>query len=177
MQQYLDDPSNIIDRQLRLKWCRQAVEAICYIHEKGVLHSDLRPANYLLDVDLSLRLCDFGGSTFGELDGGSFPDSGFCDPNDPWVSTIATDIFSLGSVMYTIMVGHWPHGSPGPFMNSETKRSYEEHVDRLFREGIWPDTAEIEGGDIIKGCWTKFFKTACAVLQSQEALHAYDKIG
>jgi len=69
------------------------------------------------------------------------------------------------------------HSSPGPFMNSDTKRSYEEHVDRLFSEGIWPNTVKIEGGDIIQGCWTKFFKTAYAVLQSQEALHAYNKIG
>ena len=35
--------------------------ALKYIYEKGVLHWNLRPANYLV-VDLDLRLCDFGGS-------------------------------------------------------------------------------------------------------------------
>lgn len=79
--------------------------------------------------------------------------------------------------MYIIIVGHWPHSSLGPFIDSDAKRRYEERVDSLFSAGIWPDTVEIEGSDIILGCWTKFFKTASTVLQSQELLYKYNKIG
>ena len=172
LQRYLDDPNSLIDNELRLKWCRQTAEAICYIHEKGVIHSDLRPDNFLVDANMDLRLCDFGGSTFGELSGETLPDAGFFDPRDPWVTTVATDIFSLGSVMYTIMVGHLPHGSPGSYMfkSFEEKSSYEARVDRLFSSNTWPNVDHIEGGKVMLGCWTKEYKTARAVLSAYQAL-------
>lgn len=66
---------------LRLKWRTQAAEAIQFIHRKGVIHSDLRPENFLLHTvpgnNLDLLLCDFGGSTNGEIDCRHLPDSGF----------------------------------------------------------------------------------------------------
>nr|KMM68416.1 hypothetical protein CPAG_04743 [Coccidioides posadasii RMSCC 3488] len=126
----------VIDTVLRLQWCSQAAETIQYIHQKGVIHSDLRPENYLLHRNsggiLNLFLSDFGGSTSGVIDGGHLPDSGFFDPRKPWVSTKATDIFSLGSVLYTIMTGHWPYKCAGLFGSLKEKLSYGERVDELF---------------------------------------------
>ena len=85
---------------------------------------------------------------------------------------MATDIFSLGSVMYTIMVGHWPHGSPGSYIlkSFEEKSSYEARVDRLFHSNIWPNVEGIEGGNVIVGCWRKEYETARAVLSAYNAL-------
>ena len=66
----------------------------------GVIHSDLRPENILVDpVDassLSVWLCDFGESACEGLglDGGHLPDTPFFDPRMKWESTPATDIFS-----------------------------------------------------------------------------------
>ncbi|KAL3470112.1 kinase-like domain-containing protein [Aspergillus californicus] len=106
LQAYIDRHDDTIDLSLRLKWCSQAAEAIQYTHQKGVIHSDLRPENFLLHKNpedtLDLLLCDFGGLTNGGIDGGHVPDSGFFNPCKPWVSTEAMDIFSLGSVFYTI---------------------------------------------------------------------------
>ncbi len=168
---YLDHQNDSIDLALRLKWCRQSAEAIRYIHEKGVIHSDLRPENYLLHTSsnyfLDLYLCDFGGSVCGNIDGGNLPDFGFFDPNEPWTSTPATDIFSLGSIFYTIMTGHWPHKSFGAFETVEEKSRYEERVDDLFRKGNWPNVEGIVGGIIMYGCWTKELKTAEDIMCAQ----------
>src|SRR5450432_1769231 len=137
LQAYLDHHNDTIDIKLRIKWRTQATEAIRYIHQKGVIHSNLRPENYLLHTDangvLNLYLTDFGGSTCGHIDGGHLPDSGFFNPRKPWVSTEATDIFSLGSIFYTIMTGHWPYKSPRPFESVEEKWHYDAKVDELFR--------------------------------------------
>lgn len=56
---------------LRRKWAKQAAEALAFIHDKGVIHSDIHPNNLLLDEHLDIQLCDFAGSLFGALDGGA----------------------------------------------------------------------------------------------------------
>ncbi|KAJ5476614.1 hypothetical protein N7475_002343 [Penicillium sp. IBT 31633x] len=51
------------------------------------------------------------------------------------ISTEAVDIFSLGSVFYTVMTGHWPYKSPGRFRSVAEKNEYEDRVESLF--GCW----------------------------------------
>ncbi len=167
LQEYLDSHNDTIDDRLRLKWRTQVTEAIRYLHLKGVIHSDLRPANCLLHTDgsgiLNLYLSDFGGSTCGDIDGGHLPDSGFFDPRKPWESTEQTDIFSLGSVFYTIMTGHWPYKAPGLFESVDEKVRYEERVDALFSLGKFPTVEGLAGGVIIYGCWTGRYKDVGAM--------------
>jgi serine/threonine protein kinase len=148
LQAYLDQHVGKTSLQLRSKWCSQAAEAVCFLHQKGVIHSDLRVENYLLH-DQDLLLCDFGGSTSGDIDGGHLPDSGFFNPNKLWVSTEATDIFSLGSIFYTITTDHWPYWSHGPFTSVEEKWPYCHKVDGLVSLNKFPSTDQIVGGEVI----------------------------
>ncbi|KAI0810001.1 kinase-like domain-containing protein [Xylaria sp. FL0064] len=158
LQRYLEENHDTIPTPVRRKWCRQVVESIAYIHGRGVIHSDLRPDNFLVHAttpkSLDLWLCDFGGSTCEKLglDGKHLPDPGFFDPNSEWVSTPATDIFSVGSILYTILTGHWPYRAPGPFKTMEEMESYDQQVEDLFRQGIFPDVEELLEGKIILGC-------------------------
>ncbi|KAG9230401.1 kinase-like domain-containing protein [Amylocarpus encephaloides] len=105
LQQYIDENNSFIPLSLRKKWCRQTAESITNLHSLGVIHSDLRPDNFLVHAtstaSLDIWLCDFGGSTCEELglDGGHLPEAGFFDPTQEYVSTPATDIFSLGSIL------------------------------------------------------------------------------
>jgi serine/threonine protein kinase len=117
---------------------------------------------------LDLWLCDFGGSTCEKLglDGKHLPDPGFFDPNSEWVSTPATDIFSVGSILYTILTGHWPYRAPGPFKTVEEMESYDQQVEDLFRQGIFPDVEELLEGKIILGCWTSKYTSADNVLRA-----------
>ncbi|KAL4977391.1 hypothetical protein BDW66DRAFT_39885 [Aspergillus desertorum] len=65
----------------------------------------------------SVTLCDSGVSTSGSIDGEHIPRSWIFNPCKPWVSTEGTDIFSLGSIFYTVMTGHGPYNSRGPFLS------------------------------------------------------------
>ena len=112
-QDYLDK-NPTIGRDQRIKWCQQAVEAVAYIHSRGILHCDLRPGNLLVDEtcegSLELRLCDFGGSVCEslQLNGKALPSIPFYDPALGFDASAILDIFSLGSVIYTILTSRWP---------------------------------------------------------------------
>jgi hypothetical protein len=100
------------------------------------------------------------------------PDYGFFDPRDDLLTpTLAVDIFGLGSVMYTIMSGHLPHGSRGLMTRSWKETSaYFDKVDRLFRDGVFPDVMDLKCGDIIRGCWTKDIGSAEEVVDRLSSL-------
>jgi len=40
------------------------IDALAYIHSKGICHRDIKPENILLDNEFRLRLADFGFATF-----------------------------------------------------------------------------------------------------------------
>lgn len=172
LQHFLDSQNHTIPLYLQKKWVRQAIESVAYIHSLGVIHCDLRPDNFLVHAtsptDLELWLCDFGGSVCEalDLDGGGLPDAGFSDPNSCGMSTPATDIFSLGSVLYTIITGHWPFRDPGGLFHSmEEMEQYESRVDGLFKKGIFPDTKGLLGGEIMLGCWTQKYSNVDDILR------------
>ncbi|KAJ5927874.1 hypothetical protein N7466_006830 [Penicillium verhagenii] len=171
LQNYIDQHYSGIDMSLRFKWRTQAAEAIQFIHQKGVIHSDLRPENFLLHKatgnKLDLLLCDFGGSTNGEIDGGHLPDAGFFNPCDPPESTASTDIFSLGSIYYTIMTGHWPYRSPGPFKSLKEIEKYQELVDDLFASKRYPPVDGLEAGVVIQRCRTGEYSDLNAIIADQ----------
>ncbi|KAG9230115.1 kinase-like domain-containing protein, partial [Amylocarpus encephaloides] len=125
LQQYLNTYGDITDNRQKLLWCENAAEGLSYCHKLGVRHCDLRPDNLLVDEDLNIRICDFGGSTCGELDGGGLPDFGYFDPRDEDVFSVSEsmEVFGLGSIMYSIMTGHRPHG-PSVFKSSESIVAY-----------------------------------------------------
>ncbi|KAI9841862.1 MAG: hypothetical protein M1837_000332 [Sclerophora amabilis] len=154
VQQYLNLPSSHISDDLRIKWCKQAAEALAYCHSKNVLHCDLRPENMLLDAKLDLSLCDFGGSTYGEYVGLGLPDVGFFNSLDEsWSVTKSMELFGLGSSFYTIMTSHLPHG-PRRLRTPKDRSEYEKRFERLWTMGDVPDTSGIKGGPIIMDCWT-----------------------
>ena len=78
----------------------------------------------------------------------------------------AIDIFSLGSLHYAILKGHWPYRDLGGFFDfMEEMEQYERHIDSLFKQGIFPDFQGLFREETILGCWTKELSSAEAVSQ------------
>jgi serine/threonine protein kinase len=177
LQKFIDSHNTTIDASLRWRLAEQAAEAITHIHKNGVIHSDLRPENFLVHDSgersadgftfFDLWLCDFGGSTceVPKLDGGHMPDTPFFDPRITcWESKPATDIFSLGSVIYVIMTGYWPFRTSPPPSTAKDMDVYRDEVDKLFKKGAFPDVSGLQGGDLIWGCWEYPYTSAAEVL-------------
>lgn len=73
------------------------------------------------------------------------------------------DIFGLGSLMYMIMMGHFPHKSL-----VQNRTDYDIVVNQLFSKCHFPDVEHIQNGQCIQGCWEGRFTTAIDVLYSFE---------
>ncbi|KAG9249980.1 kinase-like domain-containing protein [Emericellopsis atlantica] len=182
LQRLIDERNEDILPDVRRKWICQVIESVAYAHSRGIIHSDLRPDNFLVHGtwprEMDIWLCDFGGSTCKELDlsANKLPDAGFFNPNSTWTPSPSVDIFSLGSVLYTILTGHWPFRAPGgQFATIEEMEDYENVVDGNFARGIFPDVEGLWGGEIILGCWTHKFLNMHEIMTEIMSLQSDEK--
>ncbi len=156
--------------QQRLSWCREAAEAVAYIHSQSVLHCDIQPTNLLLDKDLHLKLSDFQGKLLSEdgkviLDGGSGEPCRFYFPrDDPFEADTKTDLFALGCTMYFIMMGHavFPDIIDG-------ENGWYDKVAERFAKQQYPQDSHACSAITLK-CWLRQYGSADDVVQDIERI-------
>ncbi|WP_151729211.1 serine/threonine-protein kinase [Thermogemmatispora aurantia] len=97
------------------------VQAVAYIHRRGVIHRDLKPSNVLLDRNndgkVYVRLIDFGIATIqGQhadapltLPGNEVGTLAYMAPERlQGVAAVSNDIYSLGVILYQMLTGQLP---------------------------------------------------------------------
>jgi len=159
--QYLSKSPSIT---LRLRWCRQAAEALAFVHSKGVIHCDLHTNNLLLDDQLNALLSDFQG-TFEDLDGYAMESTRYFLPREATSTpNQTTDIFALGTLIYTIMLGVGPYPD---LLDTE--------VEECYKKQDFPNTNSLVCGKIIMRCWSGDYVGAGEVLQDIRALEGQQR--
>ena len=112
-------PGRVDPNFVRLAW-QQMLQAVEAIHDERVVHADLKPANFLF-VDGALKLIDFGiakpisedttniyrESQVGTLNYMS-PEALASDEDDSIKLGRASDIWSLGCILYQMVFGRTP---------------------------------------------------------------------
>jgi serine/threonine-protein kinase len=89
---------------------RQLCAGLAAAHDKGVLHRDLKPANVMLDGEGRVRITDFGlAAIAGQVTGADVHAGtpGYMAPEQLAGKgvTVASDIFSLGIVLFELFTG------------------------------------------------------------------------
>lgn len=99
------------DRTEQIALLIQALEALAYLHRRGILHHDLKPANILV-LNRHLRLLDFGLAmlTSQQREHGLSGTLQYLAPEvlDGAPYTAAADLYSLGIVAYELLIGRHP---------------------------------------------------------------------
>jgi serine/threonine-protein kinase len=112
-------------REGTLTWQQSAqlvatvADSVQFAHEKGFIHRDIKPSNILINPDGKPVLADFGiAVTECELQHESLTSFGTLAYMAPEQLTIGdevdvrTDVYGLGVVLYELMTGQLPFGSP-----------------------------------------------------------------
>jgi serine/threonine protein kinase/tetratricopeptide (TPR) repeat protein len=135
LDQYCDE--NRLDLRKRLKLFIDICAAVQYAHQNLIIHRDLKPQNILVTADGTAKLLDFGiakllnrgnsGNTASELTRMNerllTPEYASPEQIIGGAVTTASDVYSLGIVLYRLLSGLRPYDLSGATSQLEMERA------------------------------------------------------
>ncbi|MDB4368287.1 protein kinase, partial [Mariniblastus sp.] len=106
------------------------------LHDKGILHCDLKPGNVLLDQNGKPRVCDFGQSRLSSEQNSSLGTLFYMAPEQADTAAIpdaSWDVYGLGALLYSMLVGHPPRYSDSSIRTIESGKNVPDRL-RAYQE-------------------------------------------
>ncbi|MDR2145315.1 MAG: serine/threonine protein kinase [Tannerella sp.] len=116
---YMLDHEGTLPENKVLKYVHQIGNALEFVHEKNIVHLDIKPSNIIIDKDDNARLIDFGVSKRYDIEQSDTSTTtltlskGFAaieqyDEEGTQNFSPCPDIYSLGATMYNLLTGIIP---------------------------------------------------------------------
>lgn len=105
-------PERLADVDTIADWLEKVAEGLVYVHARGIIHCDLKPANILLDEEGRPRLADFGQARTARVDPGSLGTLFFMAPEQAASRSapdVRWDVYALGATAFALLTGRLPH--------------------------------------------------------------------
>ena len=104
-----------LERAISVRWLNEAAAALDYAHRRGVIHRDVKLANFLLDRERVLHVADFGIAQLGSEDtltasGQVMGTAAYLAPEQALgqPATEASDRYALAVAAFELLVGERP---------------------------------------------------------------------
>jgi serine/threonine protein kinase len=116
----IDVYSQKLDLRSKLRLFLDVCDAVSYAHRNLIIHRDIKPSNILVDAAGQPKLLDFGIAKIlaAETDETRTqerlltPDYASPEQVRGAAQSTATDVYSLGAVLYRLLTGQSPHAFP-----------------------------------------------------------------
>ncbi len=170
--EYVDgQPIDVVARTLplerRLDLFLQLADAVAYAHRNLLVHRDLKPGNVLVTPELQVKLLDFGiAKALDPLDGAAADltleaarpfTPNYASPEQVRGEPVgtATDVYSLGCLLYLMLTGVRPTGRAATTAAEAAHAVLAEEPTRpstlteaVAQDPAWPHTRRRLAGDI-----------------------------
>jgi serine/threonine protein kinase/formylglycine-generating enzyme required for sulfatase activity len=137
LQKFVNPDSPLLEKKAT-HWLEQICDAMSYVHAKGLIHCDLKPANILVDEQNNVRVVDFGQSrvfsesaaSLGTLFYMAPEQAMLAQPGTPVQPDMRWDVYAIGATLYAMLTGKVPHADKE--VNDELEKA-PTLEDRLVR--------------------------------------------
>ena len=121
-----------LKEQSAMRFFRQLIYGLEYLHSLGICHRDLKPENILLDEQLNIKIADFGFARFAKQ---NIAETSCGSPHYAAPEVIrgqqydgrAADIWSCGVILFALLAGYLPFDDPSiRTLLAKVKKGYFE---------------------------------------------------